>query len=732
MAEEHSTSTLATERLEAETALRMKIDKELNELEGKYRQLSTDNEKLEMEVLVTRSAGMNGGSAGSGAHSDDDDDDAANDGGVYKQKNERLMRELELVKAKMLQQHEDDLEQMVSMKKQLEKKLSDAFEEVDEQRQVVAQWKRKSQRLAAELNDSRLLYEEKTNRNNILEKKQRKFDTDLQLLQDELRQERLLKERFIRERDSAITDKYNIEQTLQSVQLDLDMRGERLASLTKEIDELTSDGRSDVDVAALRRSKNELELKVKDQEEELDELAGQVQMLESARLRLEMSMEQTRKENKKEISQRDEEMEDIRCSAQKKVKALEAQLESEHEERTLLVREKHELERQLLSVAQQAANAMDDDTIMKLKRDLKRTKALLKDAQTQVERARSDTPSKVLLRQLKNQLEDSEFARTAALKGRQHAEQELLDTQQQLEETLRLRGDAEDKYLSANRERSNFQSQVDDLEVELNEVMRKYKTAVSQLSIDQITLQDQTAQLMTLEHDKSVLKEQLAELSTRLECLEVDTKSIHAQKRMELKLKELESRVELEQTSKSRLETQVVRLKEMLEKTNGELDALRSREQLSQESSKRMLRQLRDAREEIATSEQRDADTSQQVREMQQRIELLESENATLVKDLSLALRRIEDLHLAMQGDMDSSDSDREIPSDESDSDESDTSFNTFLSQRKYSSTSRVSSDSFDMQKESPQLGSPSQSPSQSCLDLGSSLENPTNQESFA
>lgn len=84
--------------------------------------------------------------------------------------------------------------------------------------------------------------------------------------------------------------------------------------------------------------------------------------------------------------------------------ALEAQLESEHEERTLLVREKHELERQLLSVAQQAANAMDDDTIMKLKRDLKRTKALLKDAQMQVERARSETPSKVLLRQLKNQV----------------------------------------------------------------------------------------------------------------------------------------------------------------------------------------------------------------------------------------------------------------------------------------------------------------------------------------
>ena len=36
LAEEHSTSTLATERLEAETALRMKLDKELNDLEASH------------------------------------------------------------------------------------------------------------------------------------------------------------------------------------------------------------------------------------------------------------------------------------------------------------------------------------------------------------------------------------------------------------------------------------------------------------------------------------------------------------------------------------------------------------------------------------------------------------------------------------------------------------------------------------------------------------------------
>ena len=58
------------------------------------------------------------------------------------------------------------------------------------------------------------------------------------------------------------------------------------------------------------------------QEEELDDLAGQVQMLEAAKVRLEMSIEQMRKENRRESSQRDEELEEVRITAQKKVKGI--------------------------------------------------------------------------------------------------------------------------------------------------------------------------------------------------------------------------------------------------------------------------------------------------------------------------------------------------------------------------------------------------------------------------
>lgn len=41
---------------------------------------------------------------------------------------------------------------------------------------MAAQWKRKSQRMTSEGNDSRLLLEEQSARNTLLEKRQRKYD----------------------------------------------------------------------------------------------------------------------------------------------------------------------------------------------------------------------------------------------------------------------------------------------------------------------------------------------------------------------------------------------------------------------------------------------------------------------------------------------------------------------------------------------------------------------------
>lgn len=115
LAEEHSTSTLATERLDAETSERLKLEKELSDVQQKNRELQQSSERLEMELLYARSD-LNG-------ILEEDEDGDGGDGGVYKQRYERAIKELEFTKRRLQQQHEDDLEQLVGLKKQLEKKV---------------------------------------------------------------------------------------------------------------------------------------------------------------------------------------------------------------------------------------------------------------------------------------------------------------------------------------------------------------------------------------------------------------------------------------------------------------------------------------------------------------------------------------------------------------------------------------------------------------------------------
>ena len=54
-----------------------------------------------------------------------------------------------------------------------------------------------------------------------------------------------------------------------------------------------------------------------------------------------------------------------------------------------------------------------------------------------------------------------------------------------------------------------------------------------------------------------------------------DNVSTAQHQRLELKIKELETKLELEKTTRGRMETQITRLKEAIEKLNHECDSLR-------------------------------------------------------------------------------------------------------------------------------------------------------------
>ena len=136
----------------------------------------------------------------------------------------------------------------------------------------------------------------------------------------------------------------------------------------------------------------------------MDDLVSQVQMLESSKMKLEVEMQQMKKEHRRELQGKEDELEDARAASVKKLKSLEQQLEQEHEERMGFVREKHDLESKIMNLQDMLERSGDEELVVKLKRDLKRTKALLKDAHLFMEKNQQDGTNKVIMRQLKNQV----------------------------------------------------------------------------------------------------------------------------------------------------------------------------------------------------------------------------------------------------------------------------------------------------------------------------------------
>lgn len=93
--------------------------------------------------------------------------------------------------------------------------------------------------------------------------------------------------------------------------------------------------------------------------------------------------------------------------------------------------------------------------------------------------------------------------------------------------------------------------------INLSQVLKKYRAAVQQVSAEQAQLQEAQVQIAALEAEKSSLKDQLSELTQRLESVEQlgdPTANSLATRRLEFRAKELESKLELEQTTRARLE----------------------------------------------------------------------------------------------------------------------------------------------------------------------------------
>ncbi|EPY80356.1 myosin-XVIIIb [Camelus ferus] len=282
---------------------------------------------------------------------------------------------------KRLQQSEERLDSELASRKELEQKLGELQTAYEGAKKMAHQLKRKCRHLTCDLEDTRFLLESQQSRNHELEKKQKKFDTQLAQVLGESVFEKGLREKVTQENTSVRCELGRLQQCLEQKEqetLQLKREVEMLQAHKQEL--LGSPSLGENCIASLKERLWKLESSALEQEKIQNQQENTIKQLEQLRQRFELEIERMKQMHQKDREDKEEELEDIRQSCQRRLRQLEMQLEQEYEEKQMVLHEKQDLEGLIGTLCDQIGHR-DFDVEKRLRRDLRRTHALLSDVQ---------------------------------------------------------------------------------------------------------------------------------------------------------------------------------------------------------------------------------------------------------------------------------------------------------------------------------------------------------------
>ncbi|ERE67913.1 myosin-XVIIIa isoform 1 [Cricetulus griseus] len=293
LTDERNTGESASQLLDAETAERLRAEKEMKELQTQYDALKKQMEVMEMEVMearLIRAAEING---------EVDGDDA---GGEWRLKYERAVREVDFTKKRLQQELEDKMEVEQQSRRQLERRLGDLQADSDESQRALQQLKKKCQRLTAELQDTKLHLEGQQVRNHELEKKQRSIRKGSSYLCEGQPHPRTLGLVTLPLRDANLTgliylvtfvlfSSFQLEEQLSRLQREKNEIQNRLEEDQEDMNELMKKHKAAVAQASRDMAQmNDLQAQLEESNKEKQELQEKLQALQSQVEFLEQSM----------------------------------------------------------------------------------------------------------------------------------------------------------------------------------------------------------------------------------------------------------------------------------------------------------------------------------------------------------------------------------------------------------------------------------------------------------
>ncbi|KAI4890434.1 hypothetical protein NFI96_010803 [Prochilodus magdalenae] len=593
-----------------------------------------------------------------------------------------------------LKQTEERLEAEKGARELLDNKVLELQAQLDQSKRSVTELKRHCRRVTSDLQDARVLTDSLQARAHELDRKQRRFDSELTRALEEAESEREQKDKAVQESTALAGEIFSLRRMLKESQEDVTHLQQQKDELCAQIRDLSVPlNLSSDSVPELKKQLRELDSREKERTQEIAKMTTKIQQQEQMHLRFEMEMERMKQIHQKELEDKDEELEDVQKSSQRRLRQLEMQLEQEYEEKQMVVHEKHDLEGLIATLCEQVGHR-DFDVEKRLRRDLKRTHALLSDAQlllsTIEQPGQGQAPgTKEQLEKLHSQLEDSEAQRLEAESIQKTLAMELENAQMELESIFKHKSlvgtsKVDEQLAQLQYEKTDLMKRLEEDQEDLNELMKKHKALIAQSSSDITQIRELQAELQELKKERQSLQEQCAVSSVlvysnsctvssvlvysnslqtnvaRVQFLESSTVARSIVSKQEARVCDLENKLEFQRGQVKRFEVLVLRLRDSVVRLGEELEQSAQAEARERENSRYYQQRLADMKLEMDDLTLREQESSRRRIDLEKQVEELSAVRQTLQADLETSIRRIADLQVALEEVESSDESDTE------------------------------------------------------------------------
>ncbi|NXA98105.1 MY18B protein, partial [Melanocharis versteri] len=471
--------------------------------------------------------------------------------------------------------------------------------------------------------------------------------------------EKSLREKLSQENTSIRWEMGKLQQSLEHKEAEVARLEQQVAVLAGRVQELSTPGATDT-VPALKKKLWDLEGSAAEQKKELERQTAAVDHLEQVHERLELEIERMKQIHQKELEDKDEELEDTQKSCQKRLRQLEMQLEQEHEQKQMVLQEKQDLEGLIGTLCEQIGHR-DFDVEKRLRRDLRRTRALLADVQLLLAAPAEPGASAQELEHLRKQLEESEAKCAEAQRSQQTAALELENLHTELETLSRSKTLVDEQLFQLQHERADLLKRIDEDQEDLNELMEKHKALIAQSATDIAQIRELQTQVEDVKKEKQSLQEKVipaGEAQARAAQLEQCPAERSIVSRQEARIRDLESQLDFQAVQMKRFEVLVLRLRDSIIQMGEELEKAAESEARERENTRYYQRRMEEMKADMDELVQRELESSRRRMELEQQLAELAEVRQVLQADLGTSIRRIADLQVALEGLRDSDDSD--------------------------------------------------------------------------